>query len=271
METRQYLEAAVDAAREAGRMLKENLDVSREIRFKGEVDLVTNFDNLSQRMIYDRLSARFPDHDFIAEEGLEKEKGSGFRWIFDPLDGTTNYAHRFPVFTVSIALEMEGSVVCGVVHDPMREELFTGIKGEGACLNGKSIRVSEVDDLDKSLVATGFPYDVRESRENNLRHFSHFLTRVQAIRRCGSAAMDLCYVACGRFDGFWEMKLNPWDVAAASLIVSEAGGRLSDFRGGPFSIYSAETLASNGKIHEQMIRVLEMGREGEVGAGEDGA
>ncbi len=260
METRIYLQAAVDAAREAGQMLKENLNVSREIHFKGEVDLVTNFDNQSQKEIFDRLSTNFTDHDFIAEEGLEQEKGGDFRWIIDPLDGTTNYAHRFPIFTVSIALEWRGHVICGVVYDPMRDEMFTGIKGEGAFLNGRHIKVSSIIELDKSLVATGFPYDLRESSDNNIAHFNNFLTRVQAIRRCGSAAMDLCYVACGRFDGFWELKLKPWDVAAASLIVEEAGGHLSDFQDGEFSIYSPETLGTNGLIHQQMVDVLKLGR-----------
>jgi len=260
METKIYLEAAVDAAREAGQMLKENLNVSREISFKGDVDLVTNFDNQSQKMIFDRLSTKFADHDFIAEEGLEQEKGGDFRWIFDPLDGTTNYAHRFPIFTVSIALEWKGQVICGVVYDPMRDEMFTGIKGEGAFLNRRHIKVSSIDELDKSLVATGFPYDLRESNDNNIAHFNNFLTRVQAIRRCGSAAMDLCYVACGRFDGFWELKLKPWDVAAAALIVEEAGGHRSDFGDGEFSIYSQETLGTNGLIHQQMVDVLKLGR-----------
>ncbi|UCE43153.1 MAG: inositol monophosphatase [Candidatus Aminicenantes bacterium] len=258
METEIYLEAAIEAAREAGHMLRENLDASREIIYKGEVDLVTNFDNRSQQMIYDRLANNFPDHDFVAEEGLNHEKGSAYRWIFDPLDGTTNYAHRFPFFSVSIALEFNGQIICGTVYDPIRDETFSGTRGNGAFLNGKRIKVSALDDLDKSLLATGFPYDLRESEENNIAHFNHFVTRAQAIRRCGSAALDLCYVACGRFDGFWELKLKPWDVAAASLIVQEAGGHLSDFKNNDFSIYSQETLGTNGLIHHQMLDVLWM-------------
>lgn len=258
METGLYLEVAAKAAREAGHMLKENLYASREIVYKGEVDLVTNFDNMSQQMIYECLVENFPDHDFVAEEGLDLDKGSAFRWIFDPLDGTTNYAHRFPFFSVSIALEYHGQIICGVVYDPLRDETFSGIKGEGAFLNGRAIRVSKVDDLDKSLLATGFPYDLRESEENNIAHFNHFVTRAQAIRRCGSAALDLCYVACGRFDGFWELKLKPWDVAAAALVVLEAGGHLSDFKDRPFSIYSRETLGTNGLIHQQMLDILRM-------------
>jgi myo-inositol-1(or 4)-monophosphatase len=253
-----FLRAAVKAAREAGRMLKENLHVSREICYKGEVDLVTNFDNRSQKMIFQSISKVFPDHDFIAEEGLEKEKGSDFRWIFDPLDGTTNYAHSFPVFAISIALEWKKSVVLGVVYDPMREEMFTSIRGEGAFLNRESVNVSATDDLNRSLVATGFPYDLRESKTNNIAHFNNFLTRVQAIRRCGSAAMDLCYVACGRFDGFWELKLKPWDVAAGALMVTEAGGCVTDFKNQDFNIHSQETLVSNGLIHQQMLTVLRL-------------
>jgi myo-inositol-1(or 4)-monophosphatase len=256
METNVYLDAAAEAAREAGQMLLDNLDASRDIVFKGAVDLVTNFDDRSQKMIFDRLLKDFPDHDFIAEEGLDRIKGSPYRWIFDPLDGTTNYAHRFPVFSVSIALAQNGQIICGVVYDPTRDELFSGLKNEGAFLNGKRIEVSTTDDLNKSLLATGFPYDLRESEENNISHFNHFVVKAQAIRRCGSAALDLCYVACGRFDGFWELKLKPWDVAAASLIVQEAGGYLTGFKNQEFSIHSQETLGSNGLIHRQMLDVL---------------
>lgn len=261
MELEFHLKAAIKAAREAGQMLRENLDATREIVYKGEVDLVTNFDNRSQQMIYDRLVKNFPDHDYVAEEGLDQGKGSAYRWIFDPLDGTTNYAHRFPFFSVSIALEFNGQIVCGVVYDPMRDEVFSGEMNGGAYLNGDRIKVSALDDLDKSLLATGFPYDLRESEENNIAHFNHFVTRAQAIRRCGSAALDLCYVACGRFDGFWELKLKPWDVAAASLIVQEAGGHLTDFKNQEFSIYSRETLGTNGLIHQQMLDVLRLAIE----------
>jgi myo-inositol-1(or 4)-monophosphatase len=264
METEVYLKVAVDAAREAGLMLRENLNASREIVYKGEVDLVTNFDNRSQDMIFHRLSEHFSDHDFVAEEGLVRKKGNDFRWIFDPLDGTTNYAHGFPFFSVSIALEFKGEIICGVVYDPMRDETFSGIKGGGAFLNGNTIKVSGTDDLDKSLLATGFPYDLRISDVNNIAHFNNFVIRAQAIRRCGSAALDLCYVACGRFDGFWELKLKPWDVAAASLIVQEAGGHLTDFANRKFHIHSHETLGTNGRIHGQMLDVLRMAEKPEV-------
>lgn len=263
MEGNKHLEAAKQAAWEAGKMLRENILNSRKIYYKGEVDLVTDSDNNSQNIIFSHLSSNFPLHDFLAEEGLSKQQGAEFRWIIDPLDGTTNFAHGFPVFCISIALERNGVLKLGLVYDPMREEMFIAQEGEGAFLNDKKIKVSKVVELNKSLVATGFPYDLRESEENNVIHFNNFLTRVQALRRCGSAAMDLCYVACGRFDGFWELKLNPWDVAAGSLIVSEAGGKVSDFRGNSLDIYDSEILASNGLIHQQMIQILQKGKGGE--------
>jgi myo-inositol-1(or 4)-monophosphatase len=255
-----FLKVAKDAALRAGEMLRENFNEAREIYFKGEINLVTHFDSLSQKMIHAHLSSNFPEHDFLAEEGLSKEKGSEYRWLIDPLDGTTNFAHKFPVFCISVALEKKRKIVLGVVYDPCRKEIFWAEEGKGAFLNGSKIRVSSVDDLDKSLVATGFPYDIRESELNNIDHFNNFAIRVQAIRRCGSAAMDLCYVACGRFDGFWELKLNPWDVAAGVLIVKEAGGRISDFQNQDYSIYSLETLATNGLIHRQMVDILQLGK-----------
>jgi myo-inositol-1(or 4)-monophosphatase len=264
---RKFLEEARGAALEAGRMLRLGLDEGRHISYKGVVDLVTDFDLRSQELILGRLSAAFPGHGFLAEEGLNRGEQDEFRWVFDPLDGTTNFAHRFPVFMVSIALENEGRIMLGVVYDPMREEMFEAVEGEGAFLNGRRIRVSAVDDLNGSLLATGFPYDLRESPVNNIAHFNHFLKRAQAVRRCGSAAMDLCYVACGRFDGFWELKLKPWDHAAGSLIVREAGGRVSDFRGNEFKIACQESLASNGLIHEAMIGVIGLDDHRESGGG----
>lgn len=260
-----YLESAKAAAREAGRLLGENYGKRGEITYKGTVDLVTRFDRESQDLIYRRLSAAFPDHGFLAEEGLSRDGTTDLRWIFDPLDGTTNFAHTFPVFCVSIALERAGSTLLGVVYDPTRNELFEAVRGKGARLNGRPARVSGVAELGKALLATGFPYDVRTSGENNVREFGDFVLRAQAIRRCGSAALDLCYVACGRFDGFWELKLKPWDVAAGTLIVAAAGGKVTDFKGGEFRTDLPETLASNGLIHEAMIEVLGMDEQ----AGED--
>jgi myo-inositol-1(or 4)-monophosphatase len=266
METHdRFLAAATDAAREAGRLLRDNVDKRGEVMFKGAVDLVTHFDRKSQDLIHGRLSSEFPDHGFLAEEGLVRESPSPYRWIFDPLDGTTNFAHTFPVFCVSIALEERGSVILGVVFDPMREELFTAVRGRGAYLNGIPIHVSNIPELGRALLATGFPYDVRTSRVNNVIEFSRFVVKAQAIRRCGSAALDLCYVACGRFDGFWELKLKPWDVAAGAVLVEEAGGRVTDFEGRAFDPWSQKALASNGAIHEEMRRVLLECPDGEDG------
>jgi myo-inositol-1(or 4)-monophosphatase len=261
MEWEESLKVAEEASRMAGEMLHRHIDSSREIVYKGAVDLVTNFDRRSQEVIFSHLSSRFPDHDFLAEEDLCEQRGSEFRWIIDPIDGTTNYAHNFPLFCVSIALEWKSNVVCGVIYDPMRGEMFSAISGKGSVMNGHRIQISATGDLDKSLLATGFPYDVRESEVNNIDHFVNFATRAQAIRRCGSAALDLCYVACGRFDGFWELKLSLWDVAAGILIVEESGGRVSDFRGETASIYGKDLLASNGLIHEQMIQILKLGKQ----------
>jgi myo-inositol-1(or 4)-monophosphatase len=255
------LKAAEDACGMAGDLLRENIDSSREISYKGAVDLVTDFDKRSQEVILAHLSARFPDHDFLAEEDLSERRGSEYRWIIDPIDGTTNYAHNLPIFCVSIALEWKREIVCGVIYDPMRKEMFAAIEGKGSVLNGRKIRTSTTNELDKCLLATGFPYDVRDSEVNNIDHFANFATRAQAIRRCGSAALDLCYVACGRFDGFWELKLNPWDVAAGILIVEESGGRVTGFKGEQTSHFGKDLLASNGLIHEQMIQVLKLGKQ----------
>jgi myo-inositol-1(or 4)-monophosphatase len=261
MEWEEALKVAEEASRMAGEMLCRHIDSSREIVYKGAVNLVTDFDRRSQKVIFSHLSSRFPDHDFLAEEDLCEQRGSEFRWIIDPIDGTTNYAHNFPIFCVSIALEWKSNVVCGVIYDPMRGEMFSAISGKGSVMDGQRIQISTTGDLDKSLLATGFPYDIRESEVNNIDHFVNFATRAQAIRRCGSAALDLCYVACGRFDGFWELKLSPWDVAAGVLIVEESGGRVSDFQGETASIYGNDLLASNGLIHEQMIQILKLGKQ----------
>jgi myo-inositol-1(or 4)-monophosphatase len=251
------------AVREAGLYLKKNLGRRIEASFKGAVDLVTPFDVGAQEILVGRLSAAFPTHGFLAEEGLARTGSSDCRWIIDPLDGTTNYAHAFPVFSVSAALECSGRLVLGLVYDPMRDEMFQAEAGRGAFLNGASVRVSGVAELGTSLLATGFPYDVRTSSVNNLGHWGRFIVRAQAIRRCGSAALDLSYVACGRFDGFWELKLKPWDVAAGALLVAEAGGRVSDFAGAPFALEAPGIVASNGLIHPAIVEVLGLdGTEG---------
>ncbi len=250
------LSVAREAALKAGGILRDNIHGIREITFKGDINLVTEMDTRSERAVVETLLASFPDHGIIAEEETTIRNGSGFTWIIDPLDGTTNYAHGYPCFSVSIALEQDDEIVLGVVYDPMRDELFSAQKGKGAFLNGKQIKVSGIDTLIKSLLATGFPYDRKVSDKNNLDYFHDLLMASQEVRRDGSAALDLCYVASGRFDGFWELKLKPWDVAAGSLIVREAGGRVSDLSGSRFSIRDDEILASNGKVHGQMAEIL---------------
>ena len=251
-----FKKTAIDAAKSAGLLLKRNIGRRHTIEFKGVIDVVTEMDIKAEDMIMKTIKARFPEHGILTEESFEQKSGSEYRWIIDPLDGTTNYSHGFPIFCVSIALEREGEIILGVVFNPMLNELFTAEKGKGAYLNSKRIRVSGISELTKSLLATGFPYDVRTSPDNNISHFANLAVRAQAIRRAGSAALDMCYVACGRFDGFWELKLKPWDTAAAMLIIKEAGGIVTDFNGSAFSLYSGETLASNGLVHDEMIEVL---------------
>lgn len=249
-------EFAIETARKAGALLKENVGKVGRIEFKGAVDIVTEVDRKSEDLIMAAIRKSFPGHGILTEESPELKQDSPYKWIIDPLDGTTNYSHGFPFFCVSIGFEEAGEVTFGVVYDPMLDELFTAEKGVGAALNGKKIKVSAIDDLGRSLLATGFPYDLRASKDNNLNFFSEFAVKAQAIRRAGSAALDLCYLASGRFDGYWEMKLRPWDVAAGALIAGEAGGQVTDFSGGPFSIYGKECLATNGLIHEDMKRIL---------------
>lgn len=241
---------------EAGELLKKKFGKVRSINFKGDINIVTEADCISQEFIRKSIKEKYPDHGILSEEDLEIKPRAPFRWIVDPLDGTTNFAHGLPIFAVSIAVEYENEIITGVVYNPVSKELFWAERGGGAFLGKKRIKVSETDSLSRSLLATGFPYDIREDPNNNLDHFSKFALKAQAIRRLGSAALDLCFVACGRFDGFWELKLFPWDVAAGILIVEEAGGKLSDFKGFPTDIYSREIVASNGKIHEEMIKVL---------------
>ncbi len=255
-ENKAYLQVAMAAAKEAGRIQMLHLGHSHSVEYKGEIDLVTVVDRLCEKAIVQMISDRFPDHDFLAEESPFEEKGSPWRWIIDPLDGTTNYFHGFPFFCVSIGLEVEGEVRLGVVYSPVLHETFHSEKGRGAYLNGSQISVSCNNELNKSFLCTGFPYDVRDHPDSYLRYFRQFLIKSLAIRRLGSAAMDLCYMAAGRFDGFWELKLHAWDVAAASLIVTEAGGTMTDFQGRPFDIYSEEALASNGLIHEEMLEIV---------------
>lgn len=256
----EFLELAIDAATSAGTLLREGLNRVGWVEHKGEINLVTEMDVKSEQLIKEKIHKAYPDHQILAEESDAPEKSAAFRWIIDPLDGTTNFAHGFPVFCVSVALEIEGVVELGAVYDPTRDELFTGRRGGGAAMNGNRISVSQAADLSDALLATGFPYDVRTSNANNLDHWNAMLLRAQAVRRAGSAALDLCYTAMGRFDGFWELKLFPWDVAAGALFVEEAGGMVTHLGGEEFSVYSREVVASNGRIHSQMVEILSKGK-----------
>jgi len=255
------LSFAVQTARDAGRVLVDRLGRALQISNKGDIDLVTEADLAAEKLIIERIRSHYPRHAILAEEsglsdGITVVPGkSEWKWIVDPLDGTTNYAHGYPCFCVSIALERAGRIEIGVIYDPLRDEMFAAERGRGATLNERGISVSSVADLNSAMVCTGFPYDVRE-RPNFARHFATFTMEAQAVRRDGSAALDLASVACGRFDGFWEDGLNPWDIAAGVLLIEEAGGRVTDFAGGTLNIYTAKVLVSNGKIHQAMMRVL---------------
>ena len=252
-----FKRTAIEAATIASGILLESARAGFRIEHKDCVNLVTDADRHAEQAIIDMISKEFPSHRILAEErGFKAAGESPYQWIIDPLDGTTNFVHGYPVYCVSIALEYQGRIILGVVLDPTRKELFVAEIGRGAFLNEARLQVSEIPTLDQALLVTGFAYDIRESAQNNLDHFARFAVRALGLRRTGSAALDLCYVAAGRFDGFWELKLHPWDMAAGALIVEEAGGRISDFKGQPFCIYGSEIAASNGTIHGQMLDVL---------------
>ncbi len=251
-----------EIAREAGALLMHYFRQHLKIEYKGEADLVTAADRASEALIRERILARWPEHDVLGEEQGLSDRGSDYRWYVDPLDGTTNFAHGYPVFCVSMGLEHQApdqraagqraSLVAAVIYDPTRDELFTAEQGKGARLNGETIRVSKTAALKESLLATGFPSQKRHKNPNIF--FYHQITlRTHGVRRAGSAALDLCNVACGRYDGFWEFNLNPWDTAAGVLIVEEAGGKVTGFDGSPFELNSRETLASNGLLHAAML------------------
>jgi len=239
-------------AREAGSLLMEYFRQHVKIEYKGDVDLVTVADRKSEALILESIRRQFPTHDVLGEEGARIETGSEYKWYVDPLDGTTNFAHGYAVFCVSLAVERLGQRVAGVIYDPTRDEMFSAEFGSGARLNGKAIHVSTTANLGECLVATGFPSHKRHKSPNI--YFYHQITlHTHGVRRAGSAALDLCNVASGRFDGFWEFNLNPWDTAAGVLIVQEAGGKVTDFSGGEFQIASRETLASNGLVHDAFL------------------
>lgn len=256
---REFREALVFVQRltcQVGDYVYRSADKRKRISYKGAVDLVTQFDRRSQERIVRALRKQYPTHGILSEENVRRKSTAEYKWIIDPLDGTTNFAHGLPIWTLSIALEYDGTVVLGIVYDPTRKEMFHALKGGGAFLNKRRIRVSNVKKLDTALLVTGFPYDIRKSKKNNLDHFSNFAVRAQAVRRLGSAALDLCYTACGRFDGYWEIKLSPWDQAAGSVIIKEAGGTITDFQNQEFDIYGDEVLGTNGHIHQQMLKIL---------------
>ncbi len=254
-----FLDTAIQAARAAGAFQRERLWLEHDIAFKGESNLVTEVDKACEEMIVGEIRNRYPAHDILAEENAYPVRNSSCKWIIDPLDGTTNYAHGFPWFGVSIAMEIDGEVQIGVIYHPMMDELFFTIKGNGAFLNGAGIHVSGRGPLKNSLLATGFPYDKTWSNENNFANFAKVQMAARGVRRAGAAALDLAYVAAGRLDGFWECKLKPWDVAAGMLLVQEAGGNVTGYQDEPYSIYNHRIVATNGLIHEEMIEILKKG------------
>jgi len=245
----------LEALQKAGKIIRSNFGKEQKITKKGEFNLVTEIDKAAEKAIVELVLRHFPDHSILAEES-PAITGSEYRWVIDPIDGTTNFTHGFPIVSVSIGLEKSGQLILGGVFDPFRKELFFAERGQGAFLNGRPIHVSKASTLSESLLATGFPYDRKNNPEDYLDMLRVFLTQIQGIRRGGSAAIDLCYVACGRFDGYYEMKLSPWDKAAGMMIVEEAGGKLTDFSGTPLTLSGLQNLATNGLIHDEMLRAL---------------
>lgn len=248
---------ATDLVRQAGRIIRENYEETMEVGHKSTtIDLVTDVDHAAEELLVDAIRSRYPEHAVLAEEGRGTSQPSEYRWVIDPLDGTVNYAHGFPMFSVSVAVRRSQETILGIVYDPLRDELFTAEKGAGAKLNGEPLHVSATQRLGDSLIATGFPYSRATRTDNNVAEFSRLVTRVQGIRRAGSAALDMAYVAAGRLDGYWEQHLNPWDWAAGVLLVAEAGGRLSDLAGQPWSLDKAKIVATNGLIHAELVDAL---------------
>jgi myo-inositol-1(or 4)-monophosphatase len=256
-----YAAVAAEAVLRAGAIQRERYGTAFAVEQKGEIDLVTEVDRACEAVILETLRMRYPGHDIVTEETDLPRTGSRHVWFCDPLDGTTNYAHGYPFFCSSLGLAVDGELVAGAVYDPVKDELFSGERGAGAHCNGRPLRVSTSGDLLRSLLVTGFPYDLRDDLEANLRLFNRFMCYARAIRRDGAAALDLCYLAAGRVDGFWEVRLKPWDVMAGCLIVEEAGGRVSRFDGSPIGMATDEVLATNGALHPAMLGVLREERE----------
>lgn len=255
-ETDAFREIAVAAAREAGALLRAHRGAARSVTAKSSpINLVTELDRQAEALVVDAIRARFPDHAILGEEGGARG-ASTHRWIIDPLDGTTNFVHGLPLFSVSIGLEIAGRMAVGVVYDPSLDECFVAERGAGAFLEGRRLAVSETAELGASLLATGFPYDVRDTADNNLAEYAAFTRQNRSVRELGSAAITLAAVAAGRLDGYWELVLGPWDVAAGLLLVEEAGGRVTDLHGGPLDLAAPRIVASNGRVHDAMLRTL---------------
>jgi myo-inositol-1(or 4)-monophosphatase len=253
--TNTFLNAAVEVAQDAGKILREEIERPPTISYKSEFDLVTQADRRSEALIVSRLQKYFPDHAVAAEEGTGKDTASEYRWHVDPLDGTTNFAHAYPCFCVSIALACKNELLLGVIYNPIHNELFTAARGEGTFFNGKKIHCSRITALKNSLLCTGFPNHNREVNPN-FRFYWDFTLRSHGVRRDGSAALDLAYVAMGRFESFWEFGLNPWDTAAGVVLVEEAGGKITDMQGNPYVLGGPSILSSNGLVHEEMLKVV---------------
>ena len=248
----------VGAAYKGAKILNDHFGKITRVTKKGAIDLVTIADTESEKTIIETIRSRFPDHSILAEEsGLSKGKAT-LQWIIDPLDGTTNFAHHLGLFSVSIAFAVDGNIEVGIVLNPVTGELFTAVRGEGAELNGRPIAVSDSRTVSESLLVTGFPYNIRDALERVMTRFANCVSASQGVRRLGSAALDLCYVACGRFDGFWEENLKPWDTAAGTLIANEAGAVTTDFSNRPFAVDKKEILSTNGHIHKEMLSLLEI-------------
>ncbi len=255
-EIREIISFGSQISREAGKILKKGIAGKIKVKFKGRINPVTQFDIKAERYIISRIRKKYPAHSIMAEEGQGDRIESEYCWIIDPLDGTVNYSHHFPVYAVSIALYHQSEPIAGFVYDPERDELFRAAKGRGAYCNNKKIKVSQENKLHRSLLCTGFAYNIQSARRNNLGMYARMSKKAQAVRRSGSAALDLCWVACGWLDGYWEYYLAPWDTAAGVLIVTEAGGKISCIDDKKYSIFRNDVLASNGKIHSQISSIL---------------
>jgi myo-inositol-1(or 4)-monophosphatase len=260
LQWREYLEAALPIARAAGDLLAEHFGRARTVELKGAINLVTEMDRKAEDLIVGRLAKSFPDFAIVAEEGSIRRSENRYAWYVDPLDGTTNYAHGLPVFCVSLGLVFGMTPICGIVYHPMGREMFTGVKGGGAFLNDQPLHVSSTLELTNAILATGFPYDIRDTDIDNLDHFARFAKKARAIRRMGAAALDLAWTAAGRFDGFWEMKLSPWDCIAGALLCLEAGGIVTDFAGKVFDPLKGQAIAANPVLHPQIMKVVSEGK-----------